>query len=87
MWCGNLNMYSNQDTSASAQDVLRVVQALEQKSRSRSRFRRLARHLEPVVDFLTMYSPAVDMLVQFDVNPSAVVWGSIKTLIKVSSRC
>lgn len=69
---------------AQVEDVLREVQSLERRQYTRSRFRRLARCLEPLLDFLIMYSPAVDMIVQYDVSPSAVVWGSLKTLIKAS---
>ena len=67
---------------AQVEDVLREVQSLERRQHAKSRFRRLARCLEPLVEFLIMYSPAVDTIVQYDVTPSAVVWGSLKTLIK-----
>ena len=69
---------------AEVDDVLQEVRSLETRRHAQSRFRRLARYLEPLIDFLVMYSPAVDMLVQYDVSPSAVVWGSLRTLIKVS---
>ena len=47
-------------------------------------FRRIARYLEPLLDFLMMYSPVLDIIVQCDANPSALVWGSLKALLKAS---
>ena len=89
--CDELPIYVNgliisndDELIAEVEDVLREVQSLESRQRASSRFRRLIGHLEPLIEFLIMYSPAVDMLVQYDVSPSAVVWGSLKTLIKAS---
>ena len=59
---------------------------MEKQHHTNSRFRRLTRCLEPLVEFLIMYSPAVDMIVQYDVNPSALVWGSLKTIIKIAQN-
>lgn len=70
---------------AQVKSALQDVQALECAHYSKSRFRRLSRCMEPLIDFLLMYSPAVDILVQFDVNPSAVVWGAVRSLLKVGS--
>ena len=70
--------------SATVEDVLREVRSLERRQHSQSRFRRMARYLEPLIDFLMMYSPALDIIVQFDANPSAIIWGSIKALLKAS---
>ena len=70
--------------SATVQDVLHEVQSLERWQHDRSRFRRIARYLTPLIDFLMMYSPALDIIVQYDVNPSAIVWGSLKSLLKAS---
>lgn len=78
-----LEMSTDGVVYAQVEDVLREVQSLERQSKTKSRFRRLARCVEPLLDFLVMYSPAVDIIVQYDVTPSAVVWGSMKTLIKV----
>ena len=77
-----LQMSEKNNKSTELEVALREVQSLEQECLSKSRFRRLTRHLEPLIDFLIMYSPAVDILVQFDANPSAVVWGSLKAIIK-----
>lgn len=80
----NLENSPDGATYAKVEDVLCQVRSLEAQQHARSRLCRLARYLEPLLDFLVMYSPAVDMIVQYDVSPSAVVWGSLKTLIKVS---
>ena len=73
------------DAHTAVEDVLREVQSLEKRQYAQSRFRRLARYLEPLIDFLMMYSPALDIIVQYDANPSAIVWGSLKALLKASS--
>lgn len=70
--------------SATVQDVLHEVRSLERRQYDRSRFRRIARYLTPLIDFLMMYSPALDIIVQYDVNPSAIVWGSLKSLLQAS---
>ena len=70
-------------TQAQVENALQDIEALEHRYYSRSRFRRFSRCVEPLVDFLVMYSPAVDMLVQYDVSPSAIVWGSLKALLQV----
>lgn len=78
----SLKSSSPDSAYAQVEDVLREVQSMEKQQYTKSRFRRLARCLEPLVDFLIMYSPAVDIIVQYDVSPSAVVWGSLKVLLK-----
>ena len=77
-------MSENYNKSVAVEEELQKIQSLEQKCLSKSRFRRLTFHLEPLIDFLLMYSPAVDIIVQFDANPSAVIWGSLKAIIKAS---
>lgn len=68
---------------ASMEDVLHEVQNLETQHLSKSRFRRLTRRMEPLIDFLIRYSPAVDMMVQYEVAPSALIWGVLKVLLEV----
>ena len=62
------------------------VSLLEKQRRSKSRLCRLIHLIEPLVEFLMLYSPAVDMIVQYDVSPSAMVWGSLKAVIQASEH-
>lgn len=66
-------------------EMLANTRALETRHNQSSRFRHICRRLEPLVKFLVMYSPAVDMMVQFDVHPSALIWGSLKAILNVRS--
>lgn len=69
---------------ASMEDVLQEVQNLENQQLYKSRFRRLTCRLEPLIDFFIRYSPAIDMMVQYEVAPSALIWGVLKALLEVS---
>lgn len=62
--------------------LLHEVRSLQNNQRVQSRFRRVAGHLQPIIDFLMMYSPALDLMVQFDPNPSVLVWGSVKFILQ-----
>lgn len=65
--------------------MLTNVRALDRQQSQNSRFRQFCCRLEPLVKFLVMYSTAVDMMVQVDVHPSALVWGSLKAVLNVGS--
>jgi hypothetical protein len=65
-------------------DVLLDVQHLEKQQSVSSKTRRLSRRIEPVIKFLQRYAMAVDTLVQFDPQPSALGWGCLRFLIEVS---
>ncbi|KAL9637039.1 MAG: hypothetical protein Q9204_002023 [Flavoplaca sp. TL-2023a] len=71
------------DAEAEVVQMLRSVQPLEDVKNKKSRFRRLCRKLEPLINFVMMYSPAVDMMVQFDAHPSALIWGSLKAILNI----
>ena len=84
----HLSSLSNSDdasTFATAEGVLHHVRSLERRQHAQSRFRRMAGYLQPLIDFLMMYTPALDIMVQFDPNPSAIVWGSLKALLQAST--
>jgi hypothetical protein len=65
-------------------DVLLDVQHLEKQQAVFSKARRISRRIEPVIKFLQRYAMAVDTLVQFDPQPSALAWGCLRFLIEVS---
>lgn len=71
------------DSERELSALLADIQDLEKRQGRSSRFRLLCRRLEPLVKFLAMYAPAVDMLVQFDVQPSALIWGSLRAILNV----
>ena len=80
----DLRNSNHDDAYTTVEDVLREVRLLEKQQYAQSQFRRIARYLEPLLDFLMMYSPALDIIVQYDASPSAVIWGSLKALLKAS---
>ncbi|KAK0507475.1 hypothetical protein JMJ35_009998 [Cladonia borealis] len=78
-YLSNLRNSYDGDNTATAEGVLHEVQSLERRQYAQSRFRRIAAYLQPLLGFFMMYSPALDMMVQFDPNPSTIVWGSLKS--------
>ena len=65
------------------EDILANARALEKQQAIFSRTRRISSRMEPVVKFLQRYARAVDIMVQFDVNPSALAWGCLRFLLEV----
>ena len=70
----------------SISDITSEIQALRDSRIFRGRTRRFIHALEPLVHFLSRYAKAVDILVQYNANPSALIWGSLRVVIVVSSR-
>ena len=68
---------------ASLQDFVAEVQSLQTFGVFRSRVHRFLVALDPLAQFLSRYASVVDTIVQYDVNPSAIVWGSLKALLVV----
>lgn len=85
-YIGGLRESGHSDASTTVEDVLQEVRLLERQQSTQSRFRRLAHYLEPLLDFLMMYSPALDVIAQYDANPSALVWGCLRALLQVGAR-
>ena len=61
------------------------VYALERTQASKSWSRRLSQRLRPLIDFVEQYTMAVDISVQGAPSPAAVVWGTLRALLKVAS--
>ena len=80
---GSLRTSGDAGTFATAEGALLYVQSLERRQHAQSRFRRMAGYLQPLIDFLMIYTPALDIMVQFDPNPSVIVWGALKALLQV----
>ena len=68
---------------ASLQDFKAEAQSLQTSNVFRSRAHRFIMALDPLVLFLSRYASVVDTMVQYDVNPSTIVWGSLKALLVV----
>ncbi|KAM0184844.1 hypothetical protein ACHAPC_005560 [Botrytis cinerea] len=64
-------------------DVWREVRALERHRFASSRYRKVGKTIEPVIDFLTRFSPVVDMMVQ-GTSSASLVWGSLKAVLMVA---
>ncbi|ESZ90972.1 hypothetical protein SBOR_8635 [Sclerotinia borealis F-4128] len=64
-------------------DVWREVRALERHNFASSRYRKVGKTIEPVIDFLTRFSPVVDMMVQ-GTSSASLVWGSLKVVLMVA---
>ena len=67
---------------ATVDGLLQEVRVLESRQHVQSRFCRMASRLQSLTDFLAMYSPVLDLMVQFDPNPSVLVWGSLKCVLQ-----
>lgn len=64
-------------------DVWREVRALERHNFASSRYRKVGKTIEPIIDFLTRFSPVVDMMVQ-GTSSASLVWGSLKAVLMVA---
>lgn len=64
-------------------DVWREVRALERHNFASSRYRKVGKTIEPVIDFLTRFSPVVDMMVQGS-SSASLVWGSLKAVLMIA---
>ncbi|QSZ32069.1 hypothetical protein DSL72_001638 [Monilinia vaccinii-corymbosi] len=64
-------------------DVWREVRALERHNFASSRYRKVGKTIEPIIDFLTRFSPAVDMMVQ-GTSTASLVWGSLRAVLMVA---
>lgn len=66
-------------------DVWTEVRSLETRHFSLSRTRCMSRCIEPLVEFVARYANAIDTMVQYDVSPSALIWGTLKMVLEVSA--
>lgn len=58
-------------------------QLLQTSQVFRGRTHRFFQALEPVIQFVSRYASAVDTIVQYDVSPSAIIWGTMKVVLMV----
>jgi hypothetical protein len=69
------------------EDVWKEVRALERQHFASSRYRRIGRTMEPVIDFFEKFSSALDTMVQYGASPVVLVWGSLKAVLVVYIHC
>jgi len=67
-------------------DVWTEVRSLETRHFSLSRTRCMSRCIEPLVEFVARYANAIDTMVQYDVSPSALIWGTLKMVGRILNR-
>lgn len=60
------------------------MQQLNMHHYTNSRTRRLYQRFELLVQFLTRYTSVIDTMVQYDISPSALIWGVLKFILEVS---
>jgi len=65
------------------EDVWKEVRALERHHLASSRYRDISRTMEPVIDFLTRFTPVVNTFVQNGSGSATFVWGSLKAVLVV----
>jgi hypothetical protein len=78
-----LNVTGADYITSDIEDVSGELKLLDDHYSSNTNSRLSSRKIAPLVDFLTLYNPAVDIAVQSDPAPSALVWGSLKALLLV----
>lgn len=66
-------------------DVLARLEHLDRVHFSSSKVRRLVARLEPLLYFLDRHARAIDSMVQFYPNPSALIWGSFRVILEVNT--
>jgi hypothetical protein len=82
-YIAKLNLTGTEYITADIEDVSGELKLLADHYSSNANFRLSSRKIAPLVDFLTLYNPAVDVAVQSDPAPSALVWGNLKALLLV----
>ncbi|KAI0895170.1 hypothetical protein F4806DRAFT_503125 [Annulohypoxylon nitens] len=80
---------TNQSTSAAQSyatvfEILEEVKALETSPSSHQSSQAL-RILTPFLSFIDRYSTVADTLVQYDVSPACIIWGSLKMIVRMIS--
>lgn len=71
-------------SGANVEDILKEIELLENYYPSNNNSQCFSRNISPLIDFLTICGPAVDMMIQSYPAPSELVWSSMKALLEVS---
>ncbi|KAF7863788.1 hypothetical protein EAF04_006753 [Stromatinia cepivora] len=68
---------------ANVEDLMKEIELLECYYPSNNNSQCFNRKISPLIDFLTICGPAVDMMIQCYPAPSALVWSATKTLVEI----
>ncbi|RAL59886.1 hypothetical protein DID88_000513 [Monilinia fructigena] len=68
---------------ANVEDLMKEIELLENYYPSNDDSQRLGRKISPLIDFLTICGPAVDMMIQCYPAPSALIWNLTKVLLEI----
>ena len=72
------------NSQSDALKELRIeIQSLDKFHLTTRKSRQIARRLQPFVDFIERYSPAVDVGIQGTVSPATLIWGCLRAIIIV----
>ena len=70
-------------TNVSFLDILANVRDLEISLASSSKSRSLISRIDPFLRFIDRHAKALDSMVQFYPNPSALIWGIVRVILEV----
>ncbi|ESZ96976.1 hypothetical protein SBOR_2658 [Sclerotinia borealis F-4128] len=68
---------------ANVEDLMEEVELLENYHPSNDNSQCFSRKISPLIDFLTICGPAVDMVIQCHPTSSALVWSATKALLEI----
>ncbi|KAI9648112.1 hypothetical protein NHQ30_002742 [Ciborinia camelliae] len=68
---------------SNVEDLMKEIELLENYYPSNNNSQCLSRKISPLIDFLTICGPAVDMTIQCYPAPSALVWNATKALLEI----
>ncbi|OTB00301.1 hypothetical protein M426DRAFT_66233 [Hypoxylon sp. CI-4A] len=74
-----------QDHQITVYEVLEEVKTLE-ASAFHCRSSQATRMITPFLSFIDRYSTVVDTMVQYDVSPACIIWGTLKMVIKMAGN-
>ncbi|KAH8758170.1 hypothetical protein F5882DRAFT_453880 [Hyaloscypha sp. PMI_1271] len=68
------------------EDVWSEVRALERHHLASRRYRHISGTIEPVIDFLSRFTPVVDTFAQYGSSSAALIWGSLKAVLVIAQK-
>lgn len=84
-YVNKLRSTSSCQLGANVEDFMKEIELLENYYPSNDESQCFGRKISPLIDFLTICGPAVDMMIQGYPAPSALIWNSTKVLLEVST--
>ncbi|KAF7919646.1 hypothetical protein EAE99_008498 [Botrytis elliptica] len=78
-----LQSAGNYSLGANVEDLMKEIELLETYYPSNNDSKCFSQRISPLIDFLTMCGPAVDMMIRCYPAPSALVWSATKALLEI----